>query len=487
MRTSAPTGGSWARSRKRRSRRLWKTAIATLIVASAWPASELLARDLSDILLDKGLITRDEKAETDRTGGPTVSYKEGTGFVLQTRDNRFELDLGGYTQFRYTLTDVDNAYQNPSKGTEDSQSFDIPRSRIWFQGHAFTPRLNYKFESELTAGAGDIPRDFYLSYDVVDDGWLTLKGGQWKIPFCRQEITSDTRQEFVDRSVACNNLNFDRDRGVQLYGTPFNSLVEYYAGVFNGTGRNGASNPDNNFLYSARLAANPFGPIGYSEADTGWSDTPLLGIGTAYVYEKARADEFTNAATSTTPAGGKPTLTTGASKGNVPFLKTIQPFYNSLSNPGDVTADIQNLEGDVAFKWKGFFLQAEYFRAWVSNDQHADAATPIPPFKRVGNSLEPWGYYAQVGYFVIPKKLEVAFRYSELTPDDDTTVKKSDGRVIVPRQQEILGALNYYFWAHNLKISSDFGQVVSQGVKDTAGNIEDRDDFRVRVQAQLVF
>src|SRR5262249_27907399 len=155
------------------------------------------ARDLGDILLDKGIITRDEKAETDRTGGPHISYKEGTGFVFATPDNKFELDIGGYTQFRYTLTDVDNAFQNAGKGAEDSSGFDTPRPRIWFQGHAFTPRLNYKFETELTASSGDLPRDYYLNYDLINDGWLTIKGGQWKVPFCRQEITSDSRQEFV--------------------------------------------------------------------------------------------------------------------------------------------------------------------------------------------------------------------------------------------------------------------------------------------------
>ena len=463
--------------------------LAILLAASVLPAARANARDLSDILMDKGLITRDEKAEADRTPtGPTIAYKEGTGFVFATPDNRFELDLGGYAQFRYTLTDVDNAYQNAGKGVEDSQSFDFPRVRIWLQGHAFTPRLNYKFESDFTAGGGDIPRDYYLDYALVDSGWLNVKGGQWKVPFSRQEMTSDSKQEFTDRSLAVNNLRFERARGVQMYGTPLNSLFEYYAGAFNTTGRNGPANPDNNFLYSTRLAVNPLGPIGYSEADTAWTDSPLLGIGVGYAYEKVRADEFTTNATSSTPSGGgTPTLTAGAKKNNVPFLLTIQPFYNALSNPGDVTAEVNNLEGDMAFKWKGFFIEAEYLRAWVSNDQHADAATPIPPFKRAPNSLEPWGYNAQIGYFVIPKKLELAFRYSELTPDDNTTVKKSDGRVIVPRQQEILGAVNYYFWAHNLKLISDFGQVVSQGVKDNAGNIEDRDDFRLRVQVQLIF
>jgi hypothetical protein len=123
----------------------------------------------------------------------------------------------------------------------------------------------------------------------------------------------------------------------------------------------------------------------------------------------------------------------------------------------------------------------------VASDQHADAATPIPPFKRAPNSIEPSGYYGQAGYFIIPKKLEVDFRYSELTPDENTTVKKGNGRIIVPRQQEILGGLNYYFWGYNMAIKSDFGEVVSQAVKNNAGNIQDRDNFRARVQVQLSF
>jgi hypothetical protein len=421
---------------------------------------------------------------------PNVAYKEGQGFVLTTPDDRFQLALGGYIQFRYTLTDIDHAYENPSKGTEDSQSFDIPRARVWWQGHAFTPKLNYKLEIELTAAGGDLPRDFYLTYDLVEKNWLILKGGQWKVPFCRQEMTPDPRQGFTDRSLACNNLRFERDRGIQLYGTPANSLVEYYAGIFNGTGRNGPANPDNNFLYSARLATNPFGPVGYSEEGVAWSPAPLLGIGVGYVYDKVRADEFTTAATAGPDPNNPDKLilaSSGGQKINTPFLRTIQPFYNALSNPGDATAEVQNLEGDIAFKWMGLFISAEYLRAWVENSQHAGAAKPIPPFKFVPNSIRPWGYYTDVGYFILPKRLQIGFRYSELTPDDQSTVKKGNGRVIVPRQTEMLGAINYYFWEHNLKLMSDFGSVTSMGVKDVAGNVQDRDDFRLRIQAQLVF
>lgn len=449
-------------------------------------------RELTDILTEKGVLTPEEAAEAAQTPPkqPTFQYKPGSGFVFTTADGDFQLATGVWGQFRYTLTDVDEHYTSGRRNTEDSQSFDIPRARVYWKGHAFTPRLRYEIEIELNAGAGDLMRNVYAEYQLVTDQWLTFRVGQWKVPFCRQEMTPDSKQEFNERSVACQNFRFERDRGIQLFGTPQNSLVEYYAGVFNGTGRNGPSNPDNNFLYVARLATNPLGAVGYSEGDLADTPDPLFGIGISYGYERARADEFTSAAT----AGVDPddpemmVLTSdGQPQNRVPVLRMIQPFYSELSRPSALTAELSNLEADFAFRWRGLFVQGEYYHAWIHNDAHASAASPSPPFELPQTSFQAWGYYAQAGYFVIPKKLELAIRYSEFTPNEDFRVTKANGRRITPSQSELLGAVNYYFWGHDLKLMTDFGPVTTEGIGAIDSDVEDRDDFRWRVQAQMYF
>ena len=153
----------------------------------------------------------------------------------------------------------------------------------------------------------------------------------------------------------------------------------------------------------------------------------------------------------------------------------------------DVNAEVENFEGDFTLRWVGLSLSGEYFRAHVSNNLRNVAAETTAPFKLPPGSFNAWGYYGQVGYFVIPRKFQVAVRYSGLTPNDEATAKRADGSTETPRQKEILGALSYYFAAHNLKLQTDFGPVSSDGVKNAAGNIADRTDWRVRAQAQLIF
>src|SRR5882672_2087312 len=100
-------------------------AVAVLVGWAVLQPVNASARDIVDILQDRGLITPDEKKEANSTNTkPFITYKEGLGFVFATPDKRFSLAIGGYTQVRYTLTDIDQRYRNASKGTGgDNQTF----------------------------------------------------------------------------------------------------------------------------------------------------------------------------------------------------------------------------------------------------------------------------------------------------------------------------------------------------------------------------
>jgi phosphate-selective porin OprO/OprP len=467
------------------------TIAAGLLALSVLPAAPAGARDLVDILADKDVITPDEKKEALKTKTqPYITYKEGLGFVFATPDNRFSLAIGGFTQIRYTLTDIDDRFQSTAKGSNDSQTFDVPRTRLWWRGTAFSPRVFYKIEIDVAStSGGDVLRDAELGYVAVEDGWLNVKAGQMKTPWSRQEYTSDSKLEFVDRALATNNFRFERAKGILAYGNPFNSLIEYYAGAFNTTGRNGPLNPNNNFLYIARLVTNPLGPIPYSEGDFGPTPTPLVAVGASYGYEKAPASDFTTAATTSVDPNDPTKMvisTTGSGINRVPYQLMIQPFYNKLKNPNDVTVQINNFETDLAARWLGIDLNFEYFLGWNGNSFGSTAA-PASPFALPPGNFNNHGYYAQAGYFIIPKKLQIAGRYSEMTPNDKAIVTKASGVKETQSQDELLGAVSWYFAEHNLKIQSDFGPVNNNGIKDIAGDVTNRHDLRWRVQAQLVF
>jgi hypothetical protein len=64
----------------------------------------------------------------------------------------------------------------------------------------------------------------------------------------------------IERNLPTGAITPERQVGVQLWGKPFTNvwpdqkdLVTYYAGIFNGNGRNITNNDNNNFMYVGRL------------------------------------------------------------------------------------------------------------------------------------------------------------------------------------------------------------------------------------------
>ncbi|WP_279384459.1 porin [Geotalea toluenoxydans] len=120
--------------------------------------------------------------------------------------------------------------------------------------------------------------------------------------------------------------------------------------------------------------------------------------------------------------------------------------------------DINGYGVDAAFKWLGASAQAEYLLGQA--DGHTSDKT-----------LRAHGFYAQAGYCIIPKKLELAFRYSFVDPNRD---KAND------QQVDTQGAVSYYFNKHNLKLQGDITNSHDQSKGRT-------DDMIYRLQAQVIF
>ena len=68
----------------------------------------------------------------------------------------------------------------------------------------------------------------------------------------------------IERSLPTGAITPERQIGVQVWGKPFTNiwpaqkdLLTYYAGIFNGNGRNVSVNDNNNFMYVGRLELMP--------------------------------------------------------------------------------------------------------------------------------------------------------------------------------------------------------------------------------------
>ena len=88
----------------------------------------------------------------------------------------------------------------------------------------------------------------------------------------------------------------------------------------------------------------------------------------------------------------------------------------------------------MVFKFKGFSIFDDIYQ------REHDRTNNISDFDDEGFNL-------QAGYFVIPQKLEVALRLSELDPNSDVDDNEREERGL---------ALGYFFNKHNHKLQADY-------------------------------
>lgn len=403
-----------------------KKIAAAGILAIVLAGQSAFAKTLEDVLKEKGVITEEDYKAV--TKGRPLDYKPGKGFTFTSPDEKFQLSLGARLQSRYTFTDNETG--------QDSSEFRVRRMKLFTSGHAYTKDLTYKLQVNF-ADSSKLLEDAWMNYKFMDEAQLLF--GQEKVQFARQEITSSGAQQFVDRANATDTFKVGRDTGLTLHGKLAKGLVNYNLGVYGGVGQNTLRSTNDNAL-AARVAFNPLGDMPYSEADLEHSAKPLVSIGANYFTDTLKRSGTAFESNNLTFAGSNGWLGKGAST-----------FGASEK------VDIDNFGIDAAFKWMGFSAQGEYFAGRADGQDS-------------GNKLRAHGAYAQAGYFIIPKHLEVATRYSYVDPNRD---KSNDLRA------EISGAVSYYFSKHNLKLQADATNIHRQPARS--------DDMQYRVQAQIIF
>lgn len=166
------------------------------------------------------------------------------------------LQIGGYTQVRYQFDDT--------RGRKDG--FDIRRAYLNISG-VLSPFWSYRFQADF-AGTPKVI-DAYAELKVND--FLNFTVGQAVIPFSIDNITSNTRLDFIDRAQVTEALvargrdvagnQNGRDLGVQLGGTFLNAMVEYKIALLNGQGINVADRNESKDV-SARLVFKPLKGLG---------------------------------------------------------------------------------------------------------------------------------------------------------------------------------------------------------------------------------
>ncbi len=356
-----------------------------------------------------------------------TGYKLGKGFYLETLDERFKLQIYNRLQVRYTYEDEDDS--------RDTSSFRIRRYKIKFHGHAFTKNLKYKVQWNLPSNGGKGKLEAaWANYKVAD--WLQFRGGQYKVPFDRQELTSSSKQMFVDRSLATGVFKLGYDIGVMAHARPFDGLFEYRLAMMQGAGANAKKNSNNQMLYAARLVVSPLGEFdNYVESDIEHHETPKFALGGGFTSNNGTKLVFDDEMTT--------------------FKRDV---------------NVKQATVDLIFKWRGFAFTGDGY--WRRLDAHSGESG----FAR--NGINANGYTLQAGYFIplpyVRKRLEFAGRFSSVNPDTD--IPKNS-------KNEVGGGINWYFNGENNKFQADIRHLTTKEKHPE----EDVNNTEFRLQYQLVF
>jgi phosphate-selective porin OprO/OprP len=436
------------------------------------PASEAEREDPDDDESDDALETEAEPAEAEPETEPIPvpaaedplepvplnagRFVPGSGFEMKSENGRHKLQIRARLQTRY---DVEIPH---AEGEELEQVLQVRRARLQLQGHVYGEHNRYYIQfgfsprdmtGGLVAGEGSIRRnplrDARLEFDYLRD--FTVWVGQMKVPFSRQRVTSSGDQQMVDRSLANEVFNLDRDLGIQARSQDLGGLggyLGYQAGVFMGDGRNAFELATPGLLYVARVEVRPLGAFADGdEPDLVRTPRPRFVLAGAYAYhDDAPGDRGVHGSV---PADGG-------------------------------TTDLHHATADLLGKWKGLSVQGAFHwrkaRRRNPGDAVDDMGMPIP----VAAPLDAVGWLGQVGWLVPRIDLELVGRYSGVRRLGDQSGE-------LAFRDELGGGVGYYFFRHGLKLQLDYFRLWNAGLGATPGEAIGNGTDRVRLQLQLAF
>lgn len=217
---------------------------------------------LLDLLKGKDLITIDEAAGLRaELAIKEQEEKEGRKWFSILGDR--PLTINGYAQLRYQNFEED--------GKDDG--FDIRRLRLDIRGN-ITEKWDYRAQTEF--GGSDVKLlDVMMSYKLIEP-YVTITGGQFKIPFSPENLTSSGKLLTINRSQVVEALvsrskdvignQNGRDIGVLASGNFLSKgdrhLFNYAIGIFNGAGINTSDNNENKD-FAGRLVFYPLKNLGF--------------------------------------------------------------------------------------------------------------------------------------------------------------------------------------------------------------------------------
>ena len=330
--------------------------------------------DLLKLLAGKGTITEKEADSIRKDYNARQRRADQTADSFPLRLGR-SLDLSGYTQAVY------QDFEHPGKYYD---GFSIKRARLDFQGH-FASQFDYRLLVDFvgssspsgtapTGGALVSPGLIEANITYKPFHFLQIRAGQMIVAFSQENMTQDRNLDLIERSQVINALvgrkgdaaggrvdsignQNGRDIGIQAGGSLIRVkdawLLDYAVQLLNGAGVN---TPDNNPSkdIDARLVLHP-----------------------------------------------------------LKFLSIGGSWYNGLdrfiSSPSRDQKRIR-WGAEMALNYSGIMLKGEYIRG-------RDGSAPADGHPDDHSLTTHEGWYGQLAYFLLPRRLQAVVRYDYYDPD----------------------------------------------------------------------
>jgi phosphate-selective porin len=156
----------------------------------------------------------------------------------------------------------------PERTIIGNNGFSVSNMRLKMKGN-LDENFGYFFQANFTSSP--LLLDAVVKYKFSSH--FMMEAGQFKVPISKEFLTFAGDIDFVNRSQVAEFLAPKRDIGFQLSGKFINDLLEYRAGIFNGSGANKLNN-NNSFLFAGRISAKSKTETSSYEAgiNTGYSE-----------------------------------------------------------------------------------------------------------------------------------------------------------------------------------------------------------------------
>ncbi|MDO8493923.1 MAG: hypothetical protein Q7S68_01110 [Deltaproteobacteria bacterium] len=343
------------------------------------------------------------------------------GFKLESDDGNFKMKIGGRSQFQYTMQRMTgNQKTGATVATTPADrfqhGFNFRRLRLQATGTLYQKLDWFTILHTSTATTGNPNTTWFggFTYNFVPEFYVS--GGMVQIPLDRMgedssawylgveaPLTATQEDGLKDLTIARSSFGAPFDLGIRFDGD-LGKRFSYALGVGNGEGFKN-TNVNNELNWGVRLQVNALDAAPFKQTDFEWSEDPKLSFGVGNAFEAENAAD-----------------------GNVAGLTRDWSW---------------TMSGDTAFRYRGFSLNAEIYHRTIRLNGSSIEDT------NNDNKLMDNGYYANIGYYLIPKKLEAMLTAAQIFregPDNNAN--------------EFGTGLNWYIHENDVKLQFDYTNVL---------------------------